>query len=190
MKTKVMQSLFFLIFLTSTSLLSQGNGHTAVAEAGLSEEGIVRYEDFIKEEINKGNIAGAVSLISRKGHIAHDKAFGYNNLETKTPMTEDKIFYIQSMTKPIISVAFMTLYEEGHFFLNDPVSKYLPEFADLKVMQVTPTDGDPEVEYVPLSEPVRIWHLLSHTAGFFMVWEIMNTIRISGRHFTIPNMLP
>ena len=72
------------------------------------------------------------------------------------------------MTKPIVSVAFMTLYEKGYFMLTDPVSKYIPEFADLKVLQVNYDDAGEMagVDYVPLNKPVEIWHLLSHTAGF------------------------
>ena len=136
--------------------------------AGISEQGLERYEAYLMQEINAKKIPGAVSLISRKGKIAHAKSLGYNNMATKEAMTSDKIFYIQSMTKPIISIAFMQLYEEGHFFLTDPVSKYIPEFANLKVIKVTPNKDSeaPTIEYVDPKSPVQIWHLLSHTAGF------------------------
>ena len=135
--------------------------------AGMDKDALGNYENYLTKEIDAGRIPGAVSLISRKGHIAHSGAFGYNNMSTKEPMTQDKIFYIQSMTKPIISVAFMTLYEEGHFFLTDPVAKYLPQFKDLKVTKWGQNEsGEMTVEYVSLDRPVQIWHLLSHTAGF------------------------
>lgn len=137
-------------------------------ESGISTESLSQYEKYLEKEINEGRIPGAVSLISRHGHMAHAKALGYNNVGNKEQMTMDKIFYIQSMTKPIISIAFMTLYEEGHFLLTDPVAQYLPEFADLKVMtpQYDETGEMTGVEYLPLESPVLIWHLLSHTAGF------------------------
>ena len=160
--------ILFILALFSFTIQAQGNGHVEPSEVGLSENGIQRYENFLKQEIEAGRLPGAVSLISRKGKIAHDKAFGFTKLSTREPMTTDRIFYIQSMTKPVISVAFMMLFEEGKFFLTDPVADYLPEFNDLKVVQIKRgEDGEvPDVEYVPLQEPVRIWHLLSHTAGF------------------------
>ena len=126
------------------------------------------YESFLKEHIDQGKIAGAVSLVSQGDRIVHDQSYGYDNIVEKSPMTSDKLFYIQSMTKPIVSVAFMTLYEQGHFSLTYPVSKFIPEFENLKVIEVqTGEDGTPTgVEYVDLVRPVEIWHLLSHTAGF------------------------
>tara|TARA_B100000497_G_scaffold127767_1_gene170825 strand:+ start:3780 stop:5054 length:1275 start_codon:yes stop_codon:yes gene_type:complete len=157
--------LFFFSF--SISSLAQNGSSINSAAAGFDADGLENYEIYLEKEIAAGRIPGAVSLISRKGHIAHSGAFGYNNMSTKAPMTKDKIFYIQSMTKPIISIAFMTLYEEGHFFLTDPVSKYLPQFGDMKVMELgIDENGKTKVDYVPLDRPIQIWHLLSHTAGF------------------------
>ncbi len=157
-----------LIAMCLALLISAQNGsHTNISAAGMSDDALETYENFLTKEIKAGRIPGAVSLISRKGHIAHSEALGYNNLSTKEPMTRDKIFYIQSMTKPIISVAFMMLYEEGHFFLTDPVEKYLPAFGNLKVMQWSQDEnGETKVDYVATERPVQIWHLLSHTAGF------------------------
>ncbi len=157
----IASSIFF--FLLTTQVQAQDP-----KGAGMSEKGLERYETYLMNEIEAKRIPGAVSLISRKGKIAHSKSMGYNNMTSQQPMTSDKIFYIQSMTKPIISIAFMQLYEAGHFFLTDPVSKYIPEFANLKVIKVTPDkDSDqPKIEYVDPKSPVQIWHLLSHTAGF------------------------
>ncbi|MFT4568354.1 MAG: CubicO group peptidase (beta-lactamase class C family) [Saprospiraceae bacterium] len=156
------------LLITGQTLQGQINFTVNPAGAGMSEQALDRYEAFLKSEIEAKKIPGAVSLIMRKGQIAHSDAYGYSNISTQEPMTTDKIFYIQSMTKPIISIAFMTLYEEGKFFLTDPVSKYIPEFANLKVIQVTPNkEGEtPTIDYVPVKTPVQIWHLLSHTAGF------------------------
>ena len=126
------------------------------------------YDHFLQENVETGKIAGAVSLVSYKGTVVHNEAIGYNNLGDKTPMTSDKIFYLQSMTKPIVSVAFMTLYEQGLFTLSDPVSKYIPAFDSLKVIEVQydAAGNMTGVEHVPLKRPILIWHLLSHTAGF------------------------
>lgn len=158
-----------LLFLFIGCLLTAQDGSNVNPEkAGISADGLANYEAYLNREITAGRVPGAVSLISRKGVIAHSKAMGYNNMATREAMTMDKIFYIQSMTKPIISIAFMQLYEEGHFFLTDPVSDYIPEFANLKVIKVTPAKDSeiPKIEYVDLESPVQIWHLLSHTAGF------------------------
>ena len=166
-KLQRLSYLFLLLsFVFSISTYAQNGSSADAASAGFDSDGLENYENYLEKEIAAGRIPGAVSLISRKGHIAHSGAFGYNNMSTKAPMTKDKIFYIQSMTKPIISVAFMTLYEEGHFFLTDPVAKYLPQFADMKVMELGKDEnGEMTVDYVPLERPIEIWHLLSHTAG-------------------------
>jgi CubicO group peptidase (beta-lactamase class C family) len=166
-KLQRLSYLFLLLsFAVSISTYAQNGSSADATSAGFDSDGLENYENYLEKEIAAGRIPGAVSLISRKGHIAHSGAFGYNNMSTKAPMTKDKIFYIQSMTKPIISVAFMTLYEEGHFFLTDPVAKYLPQFADMKVMELGKDEnGEITVDYVPLERPIEIWHLLSHTAG-------------------------
>lgn len=165
-----MNKFFFLfLFCLSTSLLSGQDLETLnLDDAGVSQEILTNYENFIENEIKNNKIAGGVSLVARNGVLAHSKAMGFNSLIDKSPMTMDKIFYIQSMTKPLISVAFMTLYEQGHFLLSDPVSKYIPEFENLKVLKTTYDENNDMsgFELVDLKRPIEIWHLLSHTAGF------------------------
>lgn len=153
-------SMYFILSLQGQSV--------NLAQAGFSPEGLERYEAFMNDEIANQKVAGAVSMVYRKGALAHSKALGANVLSTGAPMSMDQVFYVQSMTKPIISIAFMTLYEEGHFFLDDPVSKYFPEFADLKVVTLVENKDSevPEVVYEDLKSPILIWHLLSHTGGF------------------------
>jgi len=159
--------LLSLLLLDISGLKAQAPITVNPIQAGFDLEGLQNYEDFLQREIDAKRIPGAVSMVYRKGALAHKKSFGFNNMDAGTPMEDDKIFYIQSMTKPIISIAFMTLYEDGLFFLDDPVSKYLPEFENLKVLKVEKgVSEEPVISYVPLNEPVRIWHLLSHTAGF------------------------
>ncbi|MEM9836475.1 MAG: serine hydrolase domain-containing protein [Bacteroidota bacterium] len=137
---------------------------TDITKSGFSAERLARYEQFLQGEIDENRLAGAVSYVVRKGEVAHRGALGYSNLAEKTPMTEDKIFHLMSMTKPIVSVAFMMLYEEGHFELFDKVEDYLPEFKNLRV-SLDPSKG-PDGETEAIKEPVRIIHLLNHTAGF------------------------
>ena len=131
--------------------------------SGISSERLKRYENFIKAEIDHGNIPGAVSLIVRNGTVVNKGSYGYNNLESKTPMKADDLFYIQSMTKPIITCAFMMLYEEGHFLLTDPVSKYIPAFKDLRVAKNVKDGMNGETE--PMTKEITIAQLLSHTSG-------------------------
>ncbi len=154
-------SLVFLVGLISVFQVIAQPQEKIVS--GVSSERLKRYEAFIKTEIDQGRIPGAVSLIVRKGAVVHNKSFGFNNLAEKTPMKTDDLFYIQSMTKPIITVAFMMLYEEGHFMLTDPVSKYIPAFKDLRVAKNV-SEGM-KGETVPLEREITIAQLLSHTSG-------------------------
>jgi CubicO group peptidase (beta-lactamase class C family) len=106
-------------------------------------------------------VAGTVSLVARQGKVIHLKAQGYRHIEENAAMTGDTIFVIMSMTKPIVSTALMMLFEEGYFLLDDPISKYLPEFAN-KSVAVRTEDG---VERVPSKHPITFRHVLTHTAG-------------------------
>ena len=135
----------------------------SLAQHGLSEERLHLYDQFLENEVKEFRTAGAVSLIYRKGEIAHHWAYGKAQLDQDAPMSTDHLFFIQSMTKPIISVAFMMLYEEGHFLLDDPVASYIPKFKDLKV-SLDPSLGL-EAKTEPLEKPITLRHLLSHTAG-------------------------
>jgi CubicO group peptidase (beta-lactamase class C family) len=110
-----------------------------------------------------GNIPGAVTMVIHNGKVVHLAANGYKNIATKSPMKTDDLFYIQSMTKPIISVAFMMLYEEGYFKLDDPVSKYLPEFKNLRVVRSN-QDG-PDAPTDSLKSQITIAQLMSHSSG-------------------------
>ncbi len=161
---KITPLLSLVLFLLLSPLQSQMSATLDVSKAGISEERIKRYENFLNSEIDEGRIPGAVSLIYRKGEIVHEDSFGYNSLNDKKPMGQDNIFHIMSMTKPIVTVAFMMLYEEGHFFLTDPVSKYLPQFKDLKVAKDVNEGKDGATE--PANKEVTIHQILTHTAGF------------------------
>ena len=162
MKKNALLSLSILLLLTNSVF-----GQTAIGSyesAGVSEIRLQKYTGFLSNEIDEGRIPGAVSMVVRKGQLVHHEALGYNNWQEKTPMRKDQLFYIQSMTKPIVSVAFMMLYEEGHFFLTDPVSKYLPEFKNIRV--AVDVEGGAEGETAPIESDITIAQVLSHTAGF------------------------
>ncbi len=131
--------------------------------SSLSKERLKSFDNFVEREMAANKIPGSVLLIKHKGDVAYSKTYGTKSIEDDSPMQKDEIFYIQSMTKPIVSVAFMMLYEEGYFALDEPVSKYLPEFADMKVAS---SFDKADRKLLETESPITITHLLTHTAGF------------------------
>ena len=97
---------------------------------GMSSERLKRIDSFIQEYIDSDRIVGAVTLVARKGKVVHFEAQGWRDKENGVPMTEDSIFVLMSMTKPIVSSALMMLFEEGRFLLDDPISKWIPEYEN------------------------------------------------------------
>ena len=135
---------------------------------GMSSERLQRLSDAMAGYIDRKQVAGTVTLVARRGKVVHFEAQGERWPEEGAPMTRDTIFRIASMTKPIASVALMTLYEEGRFQLRDPIAKYLPEFAEMKVAVVPDADeylGAP-YKLVEAARPITVQHILTHTAGF------------------------
>ena len=132
--------------------------HINPESLGFSSERLLRVNSLMRRYVESGKFAGAVTCVARRGQVAHFETFGHQNLETKTPMMQDSIFRIYSMTKPIASVALMMLYEEALFNLTDAVSQYIPVFKDVKVWS-----ADSTLE--PLVRPITIQDLLRHTAG-------------------------
>lgn len=142
-----------------TSAPAQGK-----AIAGMSAERLQRLDAHFHRLVDEGKIAGVVTWVSRNGQVVHEDAYGMADIEAKRPMTRDTYFYVYSMTKPITSVALLMLYEEGRFQLNDPVARYLPELASLKLY-----DGDGMLGRMKLKEPKRqptMEDVFRHTAGF------------------------
>jgi len=132
------------------------------AEAGLDKERLKRIDAHFARYVEDGRLPGWLLTISRHGRLAHVARCGSRDLEAGLPVTDDTVWRIYSMTKPITSVAAMILYEEGRVALTDPVSAFIPSFGDVQVY-----DGGSDLRQVtvPAAEPVRIWHLLTHTAG-------------------------
>jgi CubicO group peptidase (beta-lactamase class C family) len=128
---------------------------------GLSSERLARIRPVVQSYIDQGKIAGTLTLVMRKGKIAHLEAAG--NMDEGKPMREDAIFRIASMTKAVTSVAVMVLYEEGKLLLDDPLSKYIPEFKDTQVAIV----GEDKKSFtlVPVKTAITVRHLLTHTSG-------------------------
>lgn len=137
---------------------------TARPEAvGMSSQRLNRLTTEMKAIAERGDVPGVVTMVARKGKVVHLEATGKRELEGGTPMQKDTIFRIYSMTKPVTGVAMMILFEQGKWQLNDPVSKHIPEFADLKVAKVDPASG--VVTTVPANHPMTMRELMSHSGG-------------------------
>ncbi len=135
---------------------------TRPSSAGMDAKRLERVGEAMQELIDEGLMAGVVTLGARRNKIVHFEAYGFQNLETKTPMSKDTIFRIYSMSKPVTGVALMMLHEEGKFHLDDPVEKYIPEMAD---MQVFVREDGGELVTEPADHPMTIRELMSHTGG-------------------------
>ena len=136
----------------------------AVAESRFSAEGLKRVGDYFANEVATGKIPGAVVLIQQHGKPVYSETFGYRDPAARTPMTRDTIFRIYSMSKPITSVAVMMLVDDGKIALDDPLSKYIPAFADVKVAAEN-KDESGGIALEPLKRPITIEDLLRHTSG-------------------------
>ena len=128
---------------------------------GLSALRLQRASDAFRREVDKGTLPGLTLMVARRGQIGWFDAIGRQAPAASAPMTKDSIFRIYSMTKPIVSVGIMMLLEEGHFILNDPVAKFIPEFAAQKVG----VEVNGQLELVPLQRPMTVQDLLRHTSG-------------------------
>jgi CubicO group peptidase (beta-lactamase class C family) len=131
-------------------------------KAGMDPERLSRIAKRMKEFVEEGKIAGAVTLVARRGVVVHHEAVGWQNIEKKLPMKPDTIFQIMSMTKPMTAVAIMMLADEGRVALVDPVEKHLPEFRGQKVI-VSKTDE--EIVLRKPARPITVRDLLMHTSG-------------------------
>lgn len=135
---------------------------------GLSSERLERISTVVQRDIDDKRIAGAVTLVVRHGKVAFFKAQGMADREAGKAMPPDAMFRVCSMSKPITTVAAMMLYEEGRFLLDDPVSKYLPEFKNMKVL-VKPAQGEPYT--IPATREITIRDLMRHTSGLTYNWN-------------------
>jgi len=156
--------LLLVLILSSASILSKENELVKPESVGMSSERLDRISPIMKTYIESQLTPGVITAIMRNGKLVHLETQGYMDVEAKKPMREDAIFRIASMTKPIASVALMMLWEEGHFQLNDPVSKFIPSFGDVLVSTTADASGETG-ELVKPNRPILIRDMLTHTAG-------------------------
>jgi CubicO group peptidase (beta-lactamase class C family) len=131
---------------------------------GLSSERLARIGATLKADIDAGRIPGAVIAVARHGKLVMLDAYGWRDKAAKLPMTTDTIFNIASMTKPMTTVGALMLYEQGKILIDDPISKYFPKFADMKVA-ARDANGQPTTDTVPANRQITIQDLMRHTSG-------------------------
>src|ERR1035438_9116662 len=165
----------FVLAVVLVALASMGVYHARAQQAtakpesvGLSSLRLEKITTVVQGSVDRGEIAGAVTLVARHGQVIWLRATGKQDRENSKPMRTDSIFRICSMTKPLVTLGVMMLYEEGRFQLDDPISKYIPEFGDPKVL-ITPKEGKPYT--IPASQPITIRNLLTHTSGIGYNWD-------------------
>jgi CubicO group peptidase (beta-lactamase class C family) len=163
-KSLLLQIVLFTLITISSYAQSTELREASPLSVRISEDRLGRIDKMLQQGIDSGWIAGAVGFIARDGKIVYDKPFGINNVETKTPMHKDDIFRIASQTKAITSLAVMMLFEEGKFLLDDPISKYIPEFAHPTVLDKF-NSTDSSYTTVKANREITIRDLLTHTSG-------------------------
>lgn len=154
----------FLLTLTCSIVFAQTLIPAKPEQAGLSSERLTRVDELINSYLTNKQIPGAVVLIARNGKIVLHKAYGYSNLENNTPLKTNDIFRIASQSKAVTSLAVMMLFEEGKFLLDEPVSKYIPEFKNPRVL-VNFNEKDSSYFTEPAKSEPTIRQLLTHTSG-------------------------
>ena len=157
------------------------------AEVGFDADRLARIDRHYGRYVDDGLLAGWTVAVSRRGRVVHLSHRGLRDLDAGLPVTDDTIWRIYSMTKPVTSVAAMMLYEQGALELTDPVARFIPSFADVRVYgagsALSPST-------VPATEPVRVWHLLTHTSGltygFHHAHPVDEMYRLNGFDFAVP----
>lgn len=145
------------------------------AAAGFSPARLERMHALVQGYVDDARCSGAITLIARDGRIIDARTYGWRDVGAKLPLERDSLLAIYSLTKPVIAVLTLMLWEEGRFNLDDPVAKYLPEFKDLKVA-TGGVSGAPQLE---AARPITIRHLLTHTAGFSYDWNATPAVQPS-----------
>jgi len=150
-----------MLYAQSVKTLSEA---ASPQEAGVSKERLAHIDRLLEESVKNQQIPGAVALIVRNGKIVYFKSFGYSDIEKKSALKKDDIFRIASQSKAITSLAVMMLWEEGRFLLDEPVSKYIPEFKNPKVLKSF-NKNDSSFTTEPAVREITIRHLLTHSSG-------------------------
>ena len=143
-------------------------------QTGFSSERLARIHDMVQRHIDEHDISGAVTLVARNGKVAHFEAHGLADIEARKPMSKDSLFWIMSMTKPVVGTAVLMMMEEGKLRLTDPISKFIPEFKGMKVAVIeerpagapAPARGTPPDFYtIPAIRDITVQDLLTHVSG-------------------------
>ena len=153
-----------LLFGVTTLAFGQGLPMAVPEAVGVSAERLERIRPVMQGYVDEGHLPGFLTVVARRGKIVHFETMGMRDVEDNKPVEPDTIFRIYSMSKPITSVAVMMLYEEGHFQLGTPVSKFIPEFKNMEVY------NEDQTEILETEKEMTIKHLLMHTAGLTYGW--------------------
>ncbi|MEO6319010.1 MAG: serine hydrolase domain-containing protein [Acidimicrobiales bacterium] len=146
---------------------------TTSEDLGFSSERLARLDDVLHGYVDKGKIPGVQTLVSRRGQLVHRDCYGFRDVDADAKVEPDTLYRIYSMTKPITSVALMMLYEEGHFLMENAVSRWIPELADLRVW----TGGTAEApETKALDAPLSVHHVLTHTSGLTYGFQLAHPV--------------
>lgn len=158
-----MKFIFLILAIFVSSAQAEEIRTVKPEEVGLSSARLANISKMIQGEIEQNRMAGAVVLVARHGKIAYFETFG--RADTDRPMQRDTMFRICSMTKPVVTLAVLQLYEEGKLLLSDPVAKYIPEFSHPKVIEMLAEGANPPFRLIPAKRDITIKDLLTHTAG-------------------------
>ncbi|MYA72528.1 beta-lactamase family protein [Candidatus Poribacteria bacterium] len=161
---KKLTHISLLLFCVAAFAFGQGLPMTVPEEVGVSAKRLKRIRSLLQGYYNSGQVSGFLTVVARRGKIVHFETIGMRDVENSKPIESDTIFHIYSMSKPITSVAVMMLYEEGHFQLGTPVSRFIPEFENMKVY------NEDQTEILDAKKKITIKHLLMHTAGLTYGW--------------------
>jgi len=159
--------LVFLIVQTSCAVAQRAESSVAkVKESIINQDKLALLDAYIDDHIDKGIIPGGTFYITHKGKVIYDKAKGYSDIEKGIAYKRNDIFRLASMTKALTSVAIMQLYEQGLLGLDDPVSKYIPEFKNMTILKDYNDESD-TYSTIPAEQEMTIRHLLTHTSGLY-----------------------
>ena len=148
---------------TIASELSWSQNETTPTELGFSKSGIEKLDEAMRQIVENQDVAGMVWMLAKDGNVATFESSGFARLEDQAPMQKDTLFRIYSMTKPVTGVALMILYEQGLWKFDDPISKFIPEFKELQVME---SFDEQKIKLVQMNREPTMRELLNHSKGF------------------------
>ena len=164
---------------------------STVEQVGFSAERLGRISTLMQGYVSRGELAGILAMVARKGQTVYQEKFGQADVEEHKPMTYDTIFHIASMTKPVVCAGLMMLYEEGHFHLNTPISKFIPAYKNTKVFVRETSRG---LELEDAHQEITFRHLFTHTSGLSYGWNEQDPVdrayQVSQKKMELTGMEP